>query len=102
MTMQSDGEGSFVILNRAEAEALLDPAKVRPEMLRCRFREQAGLGPYKSLLDRLEHYASEAEYESGVTCCIVVEDDEDNEELGIYSDGEFRWDSERFRILNTQ
>lgn len=101
--MQIDYEGSIITLTRAEAEALLDASKATPEMLRDRHREELGLNPPASMLEKLSDRASELYYERELTVCISVEDGDDYERLGIYNGARgLRFDAERFAVLNEQ
>jgi hypothetical protein len=98
--MHIDFEGSIIELTRAEADAIRDPETATPAMLRDPARDAEGLGPWPSLLDRLDHRASELYYERGLTVCVTVVDGDDYEEIGIYNSRGWRWDAEAFAHLN--
>lgn len=98
--MKADSTEAFVILTRAEAEALLDPSKATPEMLRDKGREGLGLPPPSSVFEKLEDWARDVHNETRRVVCICVDDGDDYEELGTYARGAFFWLAERFEALN--
>lgn len=79
--MQIDRQNASIELTTAEGNVLLGKAKATAAMLADRHHPS---GAYKTLQDKVDHYASELAYETGRTVEIYMYGDD--ERIAVYKE----------------